>query len=209
MRARILELLGSGPRHGARDRRGDGLPTHEVLFWVMGMRRFGRLHEIEGADRRRLLPLRSHRGAGHDHPRRHRAAQRRPRFGAADVSSCFSAGLYGFLPARRATTPPSRGASSATPRSACATSSSPARSCGPATPAACAPTLPDGRRPERVHGCRAAIRRRHYDRTGLARMLYTRPIVGTIIAVPGLLRRLHGRGPREQRTESLDIFGHP
>ena len=34
-------------------------PTHEVVFWVMGMRRYGWLAEIKGSDRRRLLPVRA------------------------------------------------------------------------------------------------------------------------------------------------------
>jgi hypothetical protein len=47
-RARILELLGDGPLTvpelaGAMDR-----PTHEVLFWIMGMRRYGRVREVKG-----------------------------------------------------------------------------------------------------------------------------------------------------------------
>ena len=49
MRARILELLGDGPRTVPELAAAMDCPSHEVLFWVMGMRRFGRLREISGA----------------------------------------------------------------------------------------------------------------------------------------------------------------
>ena len=50
MRARILELLGDGPLTVPELAAAMDCPTHEVLFWVMGMRRYGRLHEVGSAD---------------------------------------------------------------------------------------------------------------------------------------------------------------
>jgi len=46
MRARILELLGAGPMTVPELAAAMGCPSHEVVFWVMGMRRFGRLREV-------------------------------------------------------------------------------------------------------------------------------------------------------------------
>jgi hypothetical protein len=48
MRARILELLRAEPRTVPELAAAMGCPTHEVLFWVMGMRRYGRLREVKG-----------------------------------------------------------------------------------------------------------------------------------------------------------------
>ncbi len=50
MRARILELLACGPLTVPELATAMDCPTHEVLFWVMGMRRYGRVHEVGGAD---------------------------------------------------------------------------------------------------------------------------------------------------------------
>ena len=49
MRARILELLGDGPLTVPELAAAMDCPSHEVLFWVMGMRRFGRVREVGGA----------------------------------------------------------------------------------------------------------------------------------------------------------------
>ena len=49
MRARILELLRNGPMTVPELAAAMECPSHEVLFWVMGMRRFGRLREVSGA----------------------------------------------------------------------------------------------------------------------------------------------------------------
>jgi predicted Rossmann fold nucleotide-binding protein DprA/Smf involved in DNA uptake len=48
MRARILELLASEPRTVPEIAAAMDCPTHEVLFWVMGMRRYGRVREVKG-----------------------------------------------------------------------------------------------------------------------------------------------------------------
>ena len=48
MRARILELLESEPRTVPEIAAAMECPTHEVLFWVMGMRRYGHLREVKG-----------------------------------------------------------------------------------------------------------------------------------------------------------------
>jgi hypothetical protein len=50
MRERILELLSEGPKTVPELAAAMDRPTHEVLFWVMGMRRYGRLHEVGSAD---------------------------------------------------------------------------------------------------------------------------------------------------------------
>ncbi len=48
MRARILEILGDGPRTVPEIAAAIDCPTHEVVFWVMGMRRYGHLREVKG-----------------------------------------------------------------------------------------------------------------------------------------------------------------
>jgi hypothetical protein len=49
MRARILAALGGGPLTVPEIAGAIGAPTHEVVIWVMGMRRYGWLAEIKGA----------------------------------------------------------------------------------------------------------------------------------------------------------------
>ena len=49
MRARILAVLAEGPHTVPEIAAAIGSPTHEVVFWVMGMRRYGWLAEIKGA----------------------------------------------------------------------------------------------------------------------------------------------------------------
>ena len=49
MRARILEILQAGPRTIPEISAAIGRPSHEVVFWVMAMRRYGWLAEIKGA----------------------------------------------------------------------------------------------------------------------------------------------------------------
>lgn len=48
MRTRILELLRSEPRTVPEIAAAMDCPTHEVLFWIMGMRRYGRVREVKG-----------------------------------------------------------------------------------------------------------------------------------------------------------------
>ena len=48
MRARILELLETEPRTVPEIAMAMACPTHEVLFWIMGMRRYGRVREVKG-----------------------------------------------------------------------------------------------------------------------------------------------------------------
>ncbi len=47
MRSRILELLAQGPLTVPEIAAGLGRPDHEVMFWVMGMRRYGWLREVK------------------------------------------------------------------------------------------------------------------------------------------------------------------
>jgi predicted Rossmann fold nucleotide-binding protein DprA/Smf involved in DNA uptake len=49
MRARILAAVHDGPRTVPEIAAAIGAPTHETVFWVMGMRRYGWLAEIKGA----------------------------------------------------------------------------------------------------------------------------------------------------------------
>jgi len=50
MRPRILAALADGPRTVPQIAGAIGAPAHEVVFWVMGMRRYGWLAEIKGSD---------------------------------------------------------------------------------------------------------------------------------------------------------------
>ncbi len=47
MRGRILAALADGPRTVPEIASAIGSPAHEVLFWVMGMRRYGWLREVK------------------------------------------------------------------------------------------------------------------------------------------------------------------
>lgn len=47
MRGRILELLDAGPRTVPEIAEAIGSPAHEVVLWVMGMRRYGWLVEVK------------------------------------------------------------------------------------------------------------------------------------------------------------------
>ena len=49
MRAQILAALRDGPLTVPEIAQAIGAPTDEVVFWVMGMRRYGWLAEIKGA----------------------------------------------------------------------------------------------------------------------------------------------------------------
>jgi hypothetical protein len=48
MRAQILDALSDGARTVPEIAAALHCPTHEVLFWVMGMRRYGHLREVKG-----------------------------------------------------------------------------------------------------------------------------------------------------------------
>jgi predicted Rossmann fold nucleotide-binding protein DprA/Smf involved in DNA uptake len=50
MRRRILAALESGPLTVPEIAEAIGRPTHEVVFWVMGMRKYGHLTEIKEAN---------------------------------------------------------------------------------------------------------------------------------------------------------------
>lgn len=49
MRARILAALADGPLTVPQIAEAIEAPSHEVVFWVMGMRRYGWLAEVKGA----------------------------------------------------------------------------------------------------------------------------------------------------------------
>ena len=48
MTRRVLEALESGPCTIPQIAEAIGRPTHEVMFWVMGMRKYG--HVVEGRE---------------------------------------------------------------------------------------------------------------------------------------------------------------
>ena len=50
MRDQILAALAQGPLTIPEIAAGLGVPSHEAVFWVMGMRRFGYLREVKGVD---------------------------------------------------------------------------------------------------------------------------------------------------------------
>jgi hypothetical protein len=50
MRARILKALESGPLTIPEIAESIGSPTREVVFWVMGMRKYGHIAEIKEAN---------------------------------------------------------------------------------------------------------------------------------------------------------------
>jgi len=50
MRARILKVLESGPQTIPQIAAAVGKPSHEVVFWVMGLRKYGWLAEIKEVD---------------------------------------------------------------------------------------------------------------------------------------------------------------
>ena len=47
MRSRILEVLADGPHTVPEIAEAVGRPTHEAMYWVMGMRRYGWVREIK------------------------------------------------------------------------------------------------------------------------------------------------------------------
>jgi len=49
MHGRILSALKEGPRTVPEIAEAIGCPAHEVVFWVMGMRRYGWLSEVKGS----------------------------------------------------------------------------------------------------------------------------------------------------------------
>jgi predicted Rossmann fold nucleotide-binding protein DprA/Smf involved in DNA uptake len=49
MRGRILAALGAGPMTVPEIAAAIDAPAHEVVFWIMGMRRYGWVAEIKGS----------------------------------------------------------------------------------------------------------------------------------------------------------------
>ena len=50
MRPRILEVVAPEARSVPEIADALGVPAHEALVWVMGMRRYGYLREVKGSD---------------------------------------------------------------------------------------------------------------------------------------------------------------
>lgn len=50
MQPRILTALADGPLTIPEIAEAIGHPSDEVLFWVMGMRRYGKIREVPGAN---------------------------------------------------------------------------------------------------------------------------------------------------------------
>lgn len=59
MRARILEILKSGPQTIPQIAAAVGRPTREVVFWVMGLRKYGWIAEIKEVDDDGYFPYRA------------------------------------------------------------------------------------------------------------------------------------------------------
>ena len=51
MRRVILEALAEQPRSVPEIAEAIGVPPHEALVWLMGMRRYGYVREVKGSDR--------------------------------------------------------------------------------------------------------------------------------------------------------------
>jgi hypothetical protein len=49
MRDRILAILADGPRTVPEIAAALGRPTHEAMYWVMGLRRYGAVRELKEA----------------------------------------------------------------------------------------------------------------------------------------------------------------
>jgi hypothetical protein len=47
MRSRILEVLADGPLTIPQIAAALDCPTHEAVFWVMGMRRYGQVRDVK------------------------------------------------------------------------------------------------------------------------------------------------------------------
>ncbi len=47
MRSRILEVLADGPHTVPEIAAAIGRPTHEAMYWVMGMRRYGQVRDVK------------------------------------------------------------------------------------------------------------------------------------------------------------------
>ena len=56
MRARILKALENGPLTVPEIAHAIGRPTHEAVFWVMGMRKYGWVAELKEADEEGYFP---------------------------------------------------------------------------------------------------------------------------------------------------------
>jgi hypothetical protein len=56
MRRHILAALEAGPLIIPQIAEAIGRPTHEVMFWVMGMRKYGFVVEIKEADDEGFFP---------------------------------------------------------------------------------------------------------------------------------------------------------
>ena len=50
MRGRILKVLESGPQTIPQIAKAVGKPSNEVVFWVMGLRKYGWIAEIKEVD---------------------------------------------------------------------------------------------------------------------------------------------------------------
>lgn len=50
MRPRILAALADGPHTVPEIAAAIDAPTHEVVFWIMGLRRYGWVAEIKGSE---------------------------------------------------------------------------------------------------------------------------------------------------------------
>lgn len=49
MKDRILDVLKEGPKTVPEIAKAIGYPSHEVMYWVMGLRKYGHVAEMEEA----------------------------------------------------------------------------------------------------------------------------------------------------------------
>jgi ferredoxin/nitrate reductase gamma subunit len=191
MRVRILAALHDGPLTIPEIAAAIGAPTHETVFWIMGMRRYGWIAEIKGATvDLGLYP-------------------ELQRYGATDISACFSCGTC------TASCPLSQ-TDSTFPRRIiryaqvgmkdALLSSKELWSCYQC--AECAETCPTQADPSEFMAATRRYAIASYDKTRIARTMYTRPVVATVFAVFlaafFALFMYSAHGP--QSGESLAIF---
>ena len=184
MRGRILEALREDPRTVPEIAEAIGCPTHEVVFWVMGMRRYGWLSEVKGIGRRRLLPVPGG-GAGHD--RRWPTLGLYPelqRYGATDMSACFSCGTCTAicpLSENDATFPRRMIRYAQVGMKDALLSSKELWSCYHC--GECSDSCPTEADPGEFMAAARRYAIASYDATGLARLMYLRPALGTAFAL--------------------------
>ena len=210
MRPRILAALAAGPLTVPEIAEAIGAPSHEVVFWVMGMRRYGWLAEIKGstatatsATRRRDGPPddRHHVPATAPASARPRALPRPPALRRdRRLRLLLVRHLHRDLPDGRRPTARSRAGSSATRSSGMKDALlSQQGAVGLLPVRRVRRDVPDAGGPVRVHGGGSALRDRELRPDAASRARCTRgPSSATVLAVliAAPLRAVHVRRAR-------------